>query len=131
MKRYQFDKLIRSKLPARMKNEGVSVNSESLSADKYIIQLKKKIIEEALEVQEASSKEELTTELADVMEVIHAIAVASNISLDEIESAKSEKLEVNGDFQPENYINYIEVAEDNRKVIEYLENKNRPYKLQN
>jgi predicted house-cleaning noncanonical NTP pyrophosphatase (MazG superfamily) len=89
MKRYPFDKLIRSKLPARMKNEGVSVNSESLSTDEYIIQLKKKIIEEAKEVQEASSKEELTTELADVMEVIHAIAKANDISLYEIEAAKS------------------------------------------
>ena len=130
MKRYQFDKLIRSKIPSRMKDEGVVVNRNSLSEPDYLAELKKKIIEEAHEVHDASSKEDLTTELADVMEVIHAIAQANQISLDEIEAAQAKKREINGHFLPENYINYIEVAEDNHKVIEYLENKNRPYKFQ-
>lgn len=131
MKRYQFDKLIRSKIPARMKDEGVDVNSNSLSESEYLSELKKKIIEEAREVHDAESKDDLITELADVMEVIYALAEASEISVEEIEAAKLKKCEVNGYFLPENYINYIEVSEDNHKVIEYLENKNRPYKLEN
>lgn len=113
-----------------MKDEGVVVNSNSLSELAYMTELKKKIIEEAQEVHDANSKEDLTTELADVMEVIHAIAEANQISIEEIKAAQAKKREVNGYFLPENYINYIEVAEDNHKVIEYLENKNRPYKFQ-
>ena len=129
MRKYQFDKLIRSKIPARMEDEGVSVNRNSLSKSEYLSELKRKILEEAQEVHDAESKEDLITELADVIEVIHAIADANAISLADIENAQSEKREINGGFLPENYINYIEVAEDNHKVIEYLENKNRPYKL--
>ena len=40
MRRYQFDKLIRSKLPARMINEGVIINSTELSEADYVMQLK-------------------------------------------------------------------------------------------
>ena len=112
-----------------MEDEGVSVNRNSLSKSEYLSELKRKILEEAQEVHDAESKEDLITELADVIEVIHAIADANAISLADIENAQSEKREINGGFLPENYINYIEVAEDNHKVIEYLENKNRPYKL--
>ena len=129
MKRYHFDKLIRSKIPPRMKNEGVFVYSNSLSGPDYQDALKKKIIEEAQEVHDANSKEDLITELADVMEVIHAIAQVNQISLKEIEAAQAKKRKINGYFLPKNYINYIEVAEDNHKVIEYLENKKRPYRF--
>ncbi len=131
MRKYQFDKLIRSKIPARMEDEGVSVNRNSLSESEYLSELKMKILEEAQEVHDAESKEDLTTELADVMEVIHTIADANAISMEDIADAQLKKREINGKFLPENYINYIEVAEDNHKVIEYLENKNRPYKLEN
>ena len=129
MRKYPFNKLIRSKLPARMIEEGVVVNAQKLEVQEYIIQLKQKIIEEAKEVSEAESREELITELADVLEVIYALAEATAISEAEIEQARIEKREINGHFKPEHYIHYIQVASDNHKVIEYLENKNRPYKF--
>ncbi len=129
MKRYQFDKLIRSKLPERMIREGVTINSKQLCDEEYVMQLKNKIVEEANEVSDAVTKESLTTELADVVEVIHAIAKASGIEMAEIEAARLEKRAVNGHFQASTYVNYIEVAEDNHEVIEYLDNKDRPYKF--
>ena len=129
MKRYQFDKLIRSKLPERMIREGVTINSKQLCDEEYVMQLKNKIVEEANEVSDAVTKESLTTELADVVEVIHAIAKASGIEMAEIEAARLEKRAVNGHFQASTYVNYIEVVEDNHEVIEYLDNKDRPYKF--
>lgn len=129
MRRYQFNKLIRSKLPMRMIDEGVIINSTELSKKEYIVQLKNKIVEEAEEVLLASSQENLKTELADVLEVIQAIAEVTGIKMQEIEEYRLEKLAVNGRFQANNYINYIEVEKDNHKVIEYLNNKDRPYKF--
>lgn len=129
MKRYQFNKLIRSKLPARMIKEGVTINGKQLCDEDYIAQLKNKIVEEANEVSDAVTKENLTAELADVVEVIHALAKASDITIEEIEAARLEKRVVNGHFQASNYVNYIEVAENNHKVIEYLDNKERHYKF--
>ncbi len=129
MRKYPFNKLIRSKLPQRMIEEGVVVNSQKLEIEEYVVQLKQKIIEEANEVSEAKSREELITELADVLEVIYAIAEATSISQSEIEQARIEKREINGCFEPDHYVHYIQVAPDNHKVIEYLQNKNRPYKF--
>lgn len=131
MRKYPFNKLIRSKLPERMIEEGVVVNSQKLEIQEYVAQLKQKIIEEATEVSETKSREELITELADVLEVIYAIAESMDIPLAEIEQARIEKREINGYFKPDNYVHYIKVAHDNHKVIEYLENKNRPYKFTN
>jgi len=127
MKRYTFDKLIRSKLPARMRKEGVILNTEILSDENYIKQLKNKIVEEANEVVEASNIEDIKTELADVLEVIHALASANDIEMSEVENTRLKKRQVNGYFHPSCYVHYIEVEQDNSKVIEYLENKNRPY----
>ncbi len=129
MRKYPFNKLIRSKLPARMMEEGVVVNAQKLEMQEYIAQLKQKIVEEAIEVSQARSSEELITELADVLEVIYALAESTNISQEEIEQARIEKREINGYFKPDNYVHYIQVDSDNHKVIEYLENKNRPYKF--
>ena len=131
MRKYPFNKLIRSKIPARMIEEGVVINAQKLEIQEYIAQLKQKIIEEAIEVSETNSREDLIIELADVLEVIYAIAEATSISQVEIEQARIEKREINGHFKPEHYIHYIQVASDNHKVIEYLENKNRSYKFTN
>ncbi len=128
MNKYQFNKLIRNNLPDRMKKEGVSVNSETLSADAYIKRLKNKIIEEANEVAASVTVEELEIELADVMEVIHALAEASGLEMSAIENARLKKRQENGYFHPSCYVHHIEVAKDNHKVIEYFKNKNLPYK---
>lgn len=129
MIKYEFNKLIRSKIPARMVEENVSIYSSCLSDQEYIAELKNKILEEAKEVSLAEDRENLIAELADVTEVIHAIAKASDINMEEIEAERLNKATVNGHFQPNNYIHYIEVEKDNHKVIEYLNNKNRSYKL--
>lgn len=128
VKKYIFNKLIRSKLPKRMEEEGVILSKKSLSKEDYIKELKNKIIEESLEVKESYDKESLTIELADVMEVIYSIANVSDISINDIENARLEKREINGFFSPDNYIYHIEVKTDNHKVINYLDNKKRHYK---
>lgn len=112
-----------------MPSEGIIVNSSSLSITEYILKLKEKLTEEANEVQQASTVEELVIELADTLEVIYTLASACEINIKDIEQARSEKTKINGKFSPSNYINYIEVAEDNFKVIDYLKDKYRHYKL--
>ena len=130
MKRYQFNKLVRNKLPARMVDEGVLINGSALSEEEYVMQLKQKLMEEAEEVSLSTTREDLVVELADVMEVMHALAEAVFIDLSEIEKARIEKRNVNGHFHADHYINYVEVELSNQKVIDYLDNKNRNYKLE-
>lgn len=128
MKKYQFNKLIRSKLPERMNLEGVKVVGRHLSDEEFEQELKNKLVEEAIEVKDTDSRDNLVRELADIMEVIESIITLHNISKEEIEKERIIKRETNGYFLAANFVDYIEVPSDNQRVIEYLENKNRPYK---
>jgi len=129
MKKYQFNKLIRSHLPERMKEEGVELYGRHLSKDEFAQELKNKLIEEALEVKDTDSRDNLVRELADIMEVVEAILLANGITSEEVERERVVKRKINGHFLPANFITYIEVSTDNQKVINYLENRNRPYEL--
>ena len=127
MKKYNFNKLIRSKLPERMRQEGVLLHGRALDDQEFIIELKNKLIEEALEVKDTLSRIDLIKELADVIEVIEALVSSASITKDEIEQERLVKRDTNGHFLAENFIDYIEVPTDKSAIIEYLENKNRPY----
>ena len=128
MKKYQFNKLIRSKLPERMNLEGVNIICRYLSDEEFILELKNKLVEEAIEVRDTDSKYYLVKELADIMEVIESIISVHSITKEEVEKERIVKSEVNDHFLPANFVDYIEVPVNNQKLTEYLENRNRPYK---
>ena len=128
MKKYQFNKLIRSKLPERMNLEGVNIIGRHLNEEEFILELKNKLVEEAIEVRDTDSKDDLIKELADIMEVIESIISVHSITEEEVEKERIVKSEVNGHFLPTNFVDYIEVPVNNQKLTEYLENRNRPYK---
>ncbi|MCP5374771.1 MAG: nucleoside triphosphate pyrophosphohydrolase [Rickettsiaceae bacterium] len=127
MKRYNFNKLIRSNLPERMKKEGVYLSGRSLTDEEFAKELKNKLVEEAGEVQDTQSREDLIKELADVMEVIETLTSLRGITKEEIEKERLLKCQINGHFLAANFVDYIEVPITNRKVIEYLQKRNRPY----
>jgi len=107
MKKYNFNKLIRSNLPERMKKEGVALFGRHLTDEEF--------------------REDLIKELADVMEVIEALTSLHDITKEEIEKERLLKGQTNGHFLAANFVDYIEVPVSNHKVIEYLEKRNRPY----
>lgn len=127
MKRYNFNKLIRSNLPERMKKEGVYLSGRPLTDEEFAKELKNKLVEEAGEVQDTHSREDLIKELADVMEVIETLTSLRGITKEEIEKERLLKCQINGHFLAANFVDYIEVPITNRKVIEYLQKRNRPY----
>lgn len=127
MKKYNFNKLIRSNLPERMKKEGVELFGRHLTDEEFAKELKNKLVEEAGEVQDTHSREDLIKELADVMEVIETLTSLHGITKEEIEKERLLKCQINGHFLAVNFVDYIEVPITNRKVIEYLQKRNRPY----
>lgn len=127
MKRYNFNKLIRSNLLDRMKKEGVTLFGRHLTNEEFAKELKNKLVEEVGEVHDTESREDMIKELADVMEVIEALTLLHGITKEEIEKERLVKCSINGCFLAANFIDYIEVPVSNRKIIEYLEKRNRPY----
>ncbi|MBI2583664.1 MAG: nucleoside triphosphate pyrophosphohydrolase [Candidatus Aenigmarchaeota archaeon] len=87
-------KLVRDNVPDIMKEKGENAEFRQASEEEYKQLLKKKLVEEALEFQ-AESK---TEELADVLEVLHALAEASGTVISEIEEIRKAKREERGGF---------------------------------
>jgi predicted house-cleaning noncanonical NTP pyrophosphatase (MazG superfamily) len=99
-----YNKLVRDRIPEIIKNAGKTSNTRVLNKTEYVIELKKKLIEESKEVANATSRDELTNELADVKELYEAIVRAHDIDKKDIESRRIEKNEKNGAFDERIYL---------------------------
>ena len=107
MVKYVYNKLVRDKIPEEINKKGDrKANYRILDDNEYLKELDKKLFEEAHEFVEEHSVEEL----ADLMEVISAIMISKNISLDDVERARNIKNEKKGKF--ENKIYLIDVEQD-------------------
>lgn len=105
--KYVYNKLVRDKIPDEINNiEGRKANYKILSNEEYLIELDKKLLEEAHEFIEEHSVEEL----ADLIEVIRAIMKFKNISLDDVEKARKSKNDKKGKFDRKIYL--IDVEQD-------------------
>ena len=105
--KYVYNKLVRDKIPDEINNiEGRKANYKILSNEEYLIELDKKLLEEAHEFIEEHSIEEL----ADLIEVISAIMKFKNISLDDVEKARKSKKDKKGKFDRKIYL--IDVEQD-------------------
>lgn len=94
-----MNKLVRDKIVDIIKAEGRDPNFRILSHDEYLVELKKKLQEEAKEVLESSDRKSLTEELADVMEVMSCILEANKITEDELIKIQNDKRNKRGSFK--------------------------------
>ena len=91
----RYDKLVRDRIPEIIENSGRRCVCSILSDDAYLTKLEAKLNEELAEYQESKSLEEL----ADLLEVIRAVAVARGSSFDEVESIRMAKATARGGFE--------------------------------
>lgn len=89
-----YDKLIRDKIPEIIKNSGKTCLVEVMDNATYIKYLDQKLHEELAEYQADKSIEEL----ADLLEVVYAVAEARGYSVKELERVRKTKLEKRGGF---------------------------------
>jgi len=91
----KFNKAIRDKIPEIIQKDGHTCNIQTLSDEKFIIEIEKKLSEEVAEYQNDKNPEEL----ADILEVIYAIAQLKGISKEELEKIRIKKLQDRGGFE--------------------------------
>lgn len=91
----QYNKLIRDRIPEIIAAAGKECSVEVLSDKAYLDCLEAKLNEELAEYQESKSLEEL----ADLLEVIHAVVRARGHSWAELEQLRSEKSAKRGGFE--------------------------------
>ena len=100
-----FNKLVRDKIPQINKEKGIAFKAITLSHDEYKVELNKKLKEEADEYLADSSLEEL----ADLQEVIYAILDERNISKEDFEKIRLEKVERRGAFKDRIFLKTLDI----------------------
>jgi predicted house-cleaning noncanonical NTP pyrophosphatase (MazG superfamily) len=95
MKKITYHKLVRDKIPDIIRQAGKTCTCSVLSDEDYKKLLDEKLNEELAEYQESKSMEEL----ADLLEVIRAVAIARGSSPEEIESIRKTKAQNRGGFE--------------------------------
>ncbi len=96
----EYPKLVRDRIPQIiLDKEGTQVSTRILSDDKeYARYLRLKVVEEAEELRQASSRHNVAEEIADIYEVIGAILELYEITPTEIHGIQMQKRTQRGGF---------------------------------
>ncbi len=92
-----YHKLVRDLIPEIIRNSGKACITHTLDHDAYVMALDAKLDEEIAEYHEADAPHDLE-ELADILEVLYAVARARGYSVTQLEAARAEKAKERGGF---------------------------------
>ncbi len=91
----EYNKLVRDRIPEIIASKGERAETRTASTEEYWLKLKEKLAEEVAEFSSAENQEEL----ADILEVIEAIALHKGFDLEEIKRIQKEKAVKRGRFE--------------------------------
>ncbi len=95
MRRIEYNKLVRDRIPEIIASDGKACVTEILTDERYLEMLDAKLAEELSEYRESRSLEEL----ADLLEVLQAVAKARGWTWEELERVRSDKAAKRGGFE--------------------------------
>ncbi|QDH22196.1 nucleoside triphosphate pyrophosphohydrolase [Saccharibacillus brassicae] len=98
------NKLIRNLIPNIITSTGKSSTTRILDEAEYVTELRAKLREEADEYFAASSDAEALEELADMLEVIRALAVTHGEDSEKLEQIRADKAAQRGGFDERIYL---------------------------
>lgn len=104
-----YHKLVRDNIPEIIESSGKTAVCRTLTAGEYLAMLDEKLCEELSEYQESKSMEEL----ADLLEVIMAVAKARGSSIDEVEEIRRQKAAARGGFEKRILLTEVITHSDN------------------
>lgn len=108
MNRKTYNKLIRDKIPEIIKKNEAIPKISVLNDDQFKSALKEKLIEEAKELLEAKTNEEILNELSDAFQLLESIALNNNTTLAEVEKQKEKKKAERGGFDKKLFLEYVD-----------------------
>lgn len=90
----EYNKLVRDKIPDIIAKNGKKASTHIASPEEYDNILREKLKEEVMEFYESGEDEEI----ADILEVIHAISDFRNRNISDFEELRKKKAEERGSF---------------------------------
>lgn len=94
----EYNKLVRDKIPELISSHGEDVKLIKLKGEALLTSIKRKIVEEALEVYDAKNTDDIIEELADLQEIISALQKELKITKKTVESKRKDKAKKRGGF---------------------------------
>lgn len=92
-------KLIRDQVPDLVRAAGGEISTVELTGAELLTALRAKVLEEAGEVAEATTRDALVEELADLREVLDRLAALEGIGDDEVRDRADAKRRTHGGFE--------------------------------
>ena len=108
MKKIYYNKLIRDKIPEKMSKSGAAFKIKRLTTKQYEKELFKKVFEESDGLVAAKTRDELTGEIADVLEVLEEIRKFKKIKSSCIRDARIKNMQRKGGFQKRLFLYWAE-----------------------
>jgi len=109
--------LVRDKIVEDIISNSGTPRWKTLSGREYIQELKKKLVEEGLELLDARDRE-TPEELADIQEIIDNLLEALGITKERFAEIQNKKNGKRGSFKKRQYIDVVEVK-DGAEVIKF------------
>lgn len=105
-----FNKLVRDRIVEMIEESGRHCTYRVLGPEEYVQELKVKLQEEVREFLEAEGKKEAVEELADVLEVVFALAGVKGATVEELMAVREAKAQERGGFGKRVFLQ--EIAKD-------------------
>lgn len=107
MKKIVYNKLVRDCIPDIIAASGKRCDTRILSDGEYLAMLKIKLHEELAEYEESGELEEL----ADILEIIHALANTQGFTPEELEAVRAHKANERGGFEKKIFLISVDEAD--------------------
>jgi predicted house-cleaning noncanonical NTP pyrophosphatase (MazG superfamily) len=118
MRSFELNKLVRDKIVPEMLELGQKPVAKTLNGKDYLQALVTKLLEEAKELN-ASDTSEALKELADLLEVIEALAKAFGADFDKLRTVQADRKTKRGGFEDRTYGGRLDLADDDPWVNYY------------
>jgi predicted house-cleaning noncanonical NTP pyrophosphatase (MazG superfamily) len=105
-----YNKLVRDLIPKIIEKGGSAFTTRVLEEQEYVEEICKKTQEELAEYREAETPQHKVEELADLLELVNALALHEGVTLEDVEKVRKEKAEKRGGFKERIFL--IEVNGD-------------------
>jgi predicted house-cleaning noncanonical NTP pyrophosphatase (MazG superfamily) len=99
-----YNKLVRDKIPQIISAGGKAFRTRILGEEEYRTELQTKLKEESNEYFQADNPQDSLEELADMLEVIRALATSHGASWEQLEAIRARKAEKRGGFDERVYL---------------------------
>ena len=105
--RLDYHKLVRDEIPRIIEADGSKAVTRVLDQAGYRAALREKLLEEAEEARSAPDRQ-LRSEVADVLEVLQALAAAHGMSWEDVVAETARKRGERGGFDQRIFLEYVD-----------------------